>query len=314
MESFLSTMLPQYVKSLDELVPFVQSWKQPTIRAVQYLLAMINHGANQFPTNAKLVSDHLSLIDHVLKLVNEPLFYNNLHETLSNPETSLMNTAISFLVNMISEPSILAHIKQCQVAKVFLRLTSCRYEPLVFNVYTLLAYTTHEDDIKAMPHPGQLLAIIIKALKIELNQVPDEKNHKEQLLETLKGNQFHISLFHTTSLGKSFCFKLVVRLKDSFKSLPLSHLGLVQHDQIKDEIIKQNTLPFLLECADKLTDKANILIFEILWSLTFREESALILRSNKKFLEKIQSISQDSDNEPLKKAADGLVWKLIRRN
>jgi hypothetical protein len=94
----------------------------------------------------------------------------------------------------------------------------------------------------------------------------------------------------------------------------LFYLGLVQHDQMKDEVIKQNALPFLLECTNKLTDRAQILILETLWSLTFREEGALALRSNDKFLDKIQTISSDSKNEPLKKAADGLVWKLIRGN
>jgi hypothetical protein len=151
---------------------------------------MINHGANQFQTNAKLVSSHLSLIDDVLKLVNEPILYNNLRETLSNLETTLMNTAISFLVNMISEPSILAHIKQSQVAGAFLRLTTCAYEPLVFNVYALLAYTTYEEDIKAMHNPGRLFATIIKSLKTAMKQTQSDKSHKEQLLETLKGNLF----------------------------------------------------------------------------------------------------------------------------
>lgn len=83
---------------------------------------------------------------------------------------------------------------------------------------------------------------------------------------------------------------------------------------MKDEVIKQNALPFLLECTNKLTDRAQILILETLWSLTFREESASALRSNSKFLRKIQNISLNSRNEPLKKAADGLVWKLVRGN
>ena len=91
-----------------------------------------------------------------------------------------------------------------------------------------------------------------------------------------------------------------------------SHLGLVQHDQMKDEVIKQNALPFLLECSKNLTGRSHILIFEILWSLTFHEEGLLALRSNQNFLDKIQTIPKDSNNEPLKKAADGLIWKLIR--
>jgi hypothetical protein len=46
------------------------------------------------------------------------------------------------------------------------------------------------------------------------------------------------------------------------------------------------------------------LLFEILWSLTFHEEVALALRRNDEFLEKIQTISRYSEDEPLKKAAD----------
>jgi hypothetical protein len=187
MESLLSTMLPQYVQLLDKLISSAHKWTRTVIRCVHHLLDMINYGSDQFQTNAKLISSHLSLIDNLLKLVNEPIFYNNLHETLSNSETIFMNTSIRFLVNMINEPAILAHIKQCQVADSFLRLTSCKYEPLVFNVYTLLAYTTREEDIKAMDNPGRLFNTIIESLKTTLNEKPENKTQIEQLLETLKG-------------------------------------------------------------------------------------------------------------------------------
>ncbi|CAF0829826.1 unnamed protein product [Rotaria sp. Silwood1] len=273
-ENLLSVMLPQYITLLDKIVPTVHNWNQSTIEAVNQLLQIINHGASQFQINAKLVSKHLSLIDHVLKLLDEPIFYNNLQGSLSNLETNFMNTAISFLVNMISEPAILAQIKESSVTPVFLRLTSCQHESLVLNVYTLLAYTTYEEDIKAMHNPGRLLATIIASLKTTLNRKPEKRTEIEQLLETLK--------------------------------------GLVQHDQIKDEIIKQNALPFLLECTNQLTRRALILIFEILWCLTFIEEIARALRADSNFLDKIQTISKDNNNEPLKKAIDGLVWKLIQ--
>ena len=78
--------------------------------------------------------------------------------------------------------------------------------------------------------------------------------------------------------------------------------------------MKQNVLPFLLECTDRLTDKPLIRVFEILWSMTFFEEAAMALRSDREFLERIQRISQDHQNFAMKKATDGLVWKLIRGN
>ncbi|CAF0891793.1 unnamed protein product [Rotaria sordida] len=274
MEKLLSTMLPQYAGLLDKVVPSAHNWKRSMIRSVQYLLKTINHGANQFQINAKLVKKHLPLIDHVLTLLDEPIFYNNLQETLSNPETVFVDTASSFLVDMTSEPTILAEINRSHMTPAFLRLTSCEYEPLVRNVHTLIAYTTREEDIKEMRNPGQLLETIMKSLKTTLDQPMEDRSDQEKLFETLK--------------------------------------GLVQHDQMKDEIIKQNAIPFLLECTNKLDDKAQILAFEILWSLTFREEGALALRSNRNFLNKIQTISKDSNSEPLKKAVDGLVWKLVR--
>ncbi len=96
------------------------------------------------------------------------------------------------------------------------------------------------------------------------------------------------------------------------KTIDLSFSGLVQHDQIKDEIIKQNALPFLLDCTNKLTGRALVLIFETLWCLIFVEEIACALRANSDFLQRIETISKDSNDEPLKKAAGGLVWKLIQ--
>ncbi len=49
------------------------------------------------------------------------------------------------------------------------------------------------------------------------------------------------------------------------------------------------------------------LLFEILWSLTFHEKVTLALRLNDEFLGKIQTISQDSEDEPVKKLADRYV-------
>lgn len=186
MDDLLSNMLPQYAQLLDRSIVSIHHWKRSMIRTVDHLLQLINHGARQSTTNAKHVSDHLSLIDNVLKLVNEPMLYSNLHETLSSPETSLMNTAISFLVNMISDSSILAHIKQAQVTHIFVRLTTCTYEPLVFNVYTLLAYITHEDDIRGLSNPGRLLTIAIQSLEKAIAENNEKTNQVEQLLETLK--------------------------------------------------------------------------------------------------------------------------------
>ena len=198
MESLLTTMLPRYASLLSKKVSAVSEWKRSMIRSMVHLLKMMDHGSGDLSVTARLVSGHLSVIDDVLKLLDAPILYKNIRSSLSNGETMLMNGAISFLVSMISEPAILAHIKQARVASLFLRLTSCEYEALVLNVYTLLAYTTHEEDIQAMPNPGRLLSTIIDTLIKTLEETPAKTTNIEQLLETLKGKYRNEACFSET--------------------------------------------------------------------------------------------------------------------
>lgn len=211
MQSLLSTMLPQYVNLLDRLISSIDQWKNPMVQVIQHLIEMIYHGTNHFPKNARLVRHHLSLIDDVVKLVNEPRFYNNIRNTLSNRETRLMDTLISFLVNMISEHIILTHMKQSHVAPIFLHLASCDYDPIVFNVYTLFACTAREEDIKSMDHPDRLLDAILKLLRIVLEETTEKERHKGQLLETLKSISFHSSFVLLNRNRRDFLISKRVR-------------------------------------------------------------------------------------------------------
>jgi hypothetical protein len=81
---------------------------------------------------------------------------------------------------------------------------------------------------------------------------------------------------------------------------------------LKEEVLKQNALPFLLECTNKLTGSLLKLLVEILCSLSFSPEAALQLRNNPQFLEKVQTMSKETNDEAMKKASDGLVWKLVQ--
>jgi hypothetical protein len=196
MSSLLTAMLPQYASLLAKVVPSAARWKRPMMRVILHLLTTIAHGSSsQSSTTAQLVSGHLAVIDHVLRLVDEPTLYQSLGPSTSSSSststtslaTLVMETAIEFLVDMIGEPSILAHVKQRQATRSFLRLTTCEYEPVVLNAYSLLAYTTHEDDIKAMKDPGRLLSVIIGSLQSAVDRTPSNTTNIEQLLKTLKG-------------------------------------------------------------------------------------------------------------------------------
>jgi hypothetical protein len=127
------------------------------------------------------------LIDHVLTIIDVPIFYNNIQNQSTHPETSLINTAVNLLVNYIGEPTVLAHIKQKKVTSSFMRLTSAKYGPLVDNINTLLAFTTSEDDIKSMKNPGTLLSTVVNGLKAEIGAKTINQDRVVQLIETLQG-------------------------------------------------------------------------------------------------------------------------------
>lgn len=196
MSSLLTTMLPHYASLLGKVVPSASQWKRPMLRVILHLLTLIAHGSSRpSSSTAQLVSRHLSVIDHVLRLVDEPTLYQSLGPSTSSLSSLVMETAVEFLVDMIGEPSILAHVKQRQATRSFLRLTTCENESVVLNAYSLLAYTTHEDDIKAMKDPGRLLSVIIGSLQSAVSRTPSNTMNIEQLLKTLKGTFPTCSLF-----------------------------------------------------------------------------------------------------------------------
>lgn len=184
MTNLLGQMLSQYTIILDRLRPPTLQWKRPVIRAVNHLLKIVNHGS----VNPNVIAGHIPFIDHVSTLIDTPTFYNQLRDTLSNPETHLIHIAVSLIANYINEPTVLAHIKQKNVTSSFLRFTSAKYEPLVYNVYTILAHTTSEDDIKSMQNPGVLLSTVVNRLKMEMEKPSGNQHQVVQLLEVLKGS------------------------------------------------------------------------------------------------------------------------------
>jgi len=87
--------------------------------------------------------------------------------------------------------------------------------------------------------------------------------------------------------------------------------ALVQHDQIKSEILKQNALPLLVSSCQHFSDRSKRLVLDTLGSITFDEEAARVLRDNTEFIKSIEDMQKTSD-DGIKKAADKILWNLIK--
>ena len=67
-------------------------------------------------------------------------------------------------------------------------------------------------------------------------------------------------------------------------------IGLVQHEQIKDEISKQAALPLLMQMTSECQGLAKQLLLECLWTLSFHEPFAQVIRENASLLAALKSI------------------------
>ena len=88
-------------------------------------------------------------------------------------------------------------------------------------------------------------------------------------------------------------------------------LALVQHDQIKKEILRQNAVSLLIDGYEHLNHHSKRLLLESLGSITFDREAARILRHNTRFLHSIEDI-QTSKDDGIHKAAEKIIWNLTK--
>jgi len=91
-------------------------------------------------------------------------------------------------------------------------------------------------------------------------------------------------------------------------------LVLLQHDQIRDEIYTQNGVSLFIYCAT--ATKYDTLIrqraFENLLIMSFNKNVCENLKQNSTFMEQLKSISENSTEADVQRAADSLLWVLTK--
>ncbi|CAF0894707.1 unnamed protein product [Didymodactylos carnosus] len=97
--------------------------------------------------------------------------------------------------------------------------------------------------------------------------------------------------------------------KEASKSLS-GLKALVQHDHIKDELIRQDGLSLLIKyaCNDYSIETQRDAL-DILWTTAFNDDAAAALKHDEKFMTYVKSLLTSNDPK-LKKTAEGIIWKL----
>jgi len=307
-------MLPRYVSILDQHMKTIKEWKRPIMRAIHNLIITIVYAEGFFTPYSKTESFR-ALIDHLLNILSEPTLINKIHPSSNNIETLVIDATLVVFSVLVYESNALDYIKQHKPTALLRQLTKTSYEPIVLNAYMMLAYTIDDNDIKtSQTNLTQLLSTtynllrktIDKRQKMNPNQTFDQENIDRnilQLLETLK--------------------------------------GLSQYEQIRNEILDQGILTFLIDCSKKLHGLSRQLLLECLWKLSFNDRIAQHLRENSQFINSLEDIPKadignipqnpfrrsnsfitgqrsastvltEATNRAIQRVADGLLWKIVK--
>ena len=191
-------MLPRFVSIFDRHMKTVHTWKVSMLRAVYDILTILIYAGEDLHPFANQPSLRL-LIDHLLRLLNQPVLISKVHPNSNNNETLVLDGTLIVLTNLVRQPDTLNYIKQGKPAGIFRQLTSVSHDEIVRNSYTMLAYTANDDDDlkRVQKDLPQLLTTIIDALKKDM-ATRDQLDRSGRallnqnvvhLLQTLRGNR-----------------------------------------------------------------------------------------------------------------------------
>ncbi|CAF1077336.1 unnamed protein product [Didymodactylos carnosus] len=199
--------------------------------------------------------------------------------------------------------------------------------------YVLLLINGNDEIFSDMKQNQQAKEILLKLTRLIMNDADIKKFDNAPEIVSIFVNylkQADRNTFGTSDGGE---------LTDLLKTLK----AFLPHEPIKDEFIQQNGLELLMKFASKngelyfgdrekeedesefkkfmadevkITHETQQLALECFWSMSFNLEAAQLLKNNEKFMAHIKALLEPQNGTPpgLKKAADGVLWKLVKKN
>ncbi|CAF1182371.1 unnamed protein product [Adineta steineri] len=151
--------------------------------------------------------------------------------------------------------------------------TSNNDNEIHLHAYRILAVILAEEDLKQLQNSDRIAAVFIDFIK-----------------NTIDGGISHEG-----------------RLHNILRSLK----ALTQHEQIREELIKQNGSPLFLRCVMEDRDllKAKLPALEIILALAFNKDFAILLKDNTKFMNYNRTLAS-SREQTIQRVATALIWKL----
>ncbi|CAF3706107.1 unnamed protein product, partial [Adineta steineri] len=302
-EKILEIMLPRYVFIIDLHIKTIKYWHHSVKHAMYNLLTVLVYAESYF--TLYLSNESLqTFINHLLRLINESELVRNIQQVPNNPETLLIDAALQVFSVLVYEPDALDYIKQCKALRIFQQLVTTPCESIVSNAYMMLVYTVDENDIKeSQDNISRLIYTTLNLLHKEIYPKDATKQDAPPSSQNINRN--------------------IIQLTETLASL-------VQYEQVKKEIIKQNALLFLIQSSQKLSGLSKQFILKSLWTLSFDKHIAQQINHNSQFIHSLQNIKKsssessqqtnpsiswnESTNDEIQKIIDGLLWNLSKES
>ncbi|CAF0925814.1 unnamed protein product [Rotaria sordida] len=225
-------------------------------------------------------------------IMNNEAFYDqyekllsHLNEMLSNVysirgendliKIELIQEIVEQMSNFISIDQYIGKMKELQLsARLLTIVDDIQDEAIHFQIYRILAAILTEKDIKTLASPDKIVTIFLKKI-INISNNISEREPLSNILIAVK--------------------------------------SLVQHDQIKDEIVKQQGLSLLIRCATEPElieqGEGNQWSLEILLALTFNKEAFNNIKNNTEFIQHLKTLLHSTDDDE-KRFAESILWKI----
>ncbi|CAF3252843.1 unnamed protein product [Rotaria sp. Silwood2] len=226
------------------------------------------------------------------------------------------------LLNVPTLPSFDKHAQNIidRLIKILENLSSNNLNDDTLIIVTLETFynLTKNSDIRAIMKKRHLTSLFKKYTSIEMGK--KRKLAFDILAEIMDEQEINNDPSGITSIFIDQLKQLNPNENNPDLDNSLSSLqALIQHEQIKNEFIKQGGLDILITFIrdgdpSKQSDKQVEDVFKILWSCTFSNPEALDkLKQDQNLMTRVKDIlekSKQDGNSTLEKAAEGLIWKV----
>lgn len=187
----VNNMLNSYQDIYDLFLSKINDWQYSLMESMYYMTALLRYVAF-YPSTREYLKKNLRIIDSMLIILNSKCLLDNiLTTTRYNSETNLMDSAISFIFNLIQDFDMLNFVKENEFfcKEIFLKLIYAQVDRVKLHALMILSKILDEQDIQNLDHIDGFISVFVNYLSRAVNDpchtfqdVPIE-----HLLTSLKG-------------------------------------------------------------------------------------------------------------------------------